>query len=104
MVAYGSMGYIKSLYMFFIAVFIMTLGEVMISTNNGTFIANHTPSSHRGRINSILPIITGSGYVVGPMIMGRVADSFGYTVVWTIVSAGMLIGVVCMKMLERIDK
>lgn len=104
MAAFGSLGFINSLYMFFISILIMTLGEIMISINNGTFIANHTPASHRGRVNSILPIITGAGYAVGPMIMGHVTQDYGYTITWTIISAGMLMGAVCMKMLVRIDR
>lgn len=104
MAAFGSLGFINSLSMFFISIFIMTLGEIMISINNGTFVADHTPASHRGRVNSIIPIITGAGYAVGPMIMGHVVSRSGYTVTWTIIAAGMLFGAACMKLLGRVEK
>ena len=101
--SFGMFGYINKLPMFFISIFIMTLGEIMISTNQGTFVANHTPSSHRGRINSILPIISGTGYACGPMVMGNVSSSFGYTVTWTIISIIMLIGVIGNGLLGKLD-
>ena len=93
-VSFGMFGVISKLPMFFISIFIMTIGEILISTNHGTFIANNTPSSHRGRINAILPIITGAGYAFGPAVMGNVSNSFGYTVTWTIISILMVIGVI----------
>lgn len=102
-VSFGVFGYINKLPMFFISIFIMTLGEIMISTNEGTFVANHTPASHRGRLNSILPIISGAGYAFGPMVMGTVSNSFGYTVTWTIISILMLIGVIGNGLLQKID-
>ncbi|SMC27446.1 Predicted arabinose efflux permease, MFS family [Clostridium acidisoli DSM 12555] len=102
-VSFGIFGYINKLPMFFISIFIMTLGEIMISTNEGTFVANHTPASHRGRLNSILPIISGAGYAFGPMVMGNVSNSFGYTVTWTIISILMLIGVIGNGLLQKLD-
>lgn len=102
-VSFGVFGYINKLPMFFISIFIMTLGEIMISTNEGTFVANHTPASHRGRLNSILPIISGAGYAFGPMVMGTVSNSFGYTVTWTIISILMLIGVIGNGLLQKLD-
>lgn len=100
-VSFGMFGFISKLPMFFISIFIMTIGEILISTNQGTFIANNTPSSHRGRINAILPIITGAGYAFGPAVMGNVSNAFGYTVTWTIISILMFIGVIGNALLSR---
>lgn len=103
MVSFGMFGYIDKLLMFFISIIVMTLGEIMISTNEGTFVANHTPASHRGRINSILPIISGAGYAFGPMIMGNVSGIYGYTTTWTIIAVLMLIGVTGNLLIRRLD-
>ena len=100
-VSFGMFGVISKLPMFFIAIFIMTIGEILITTNQGTFIANNTPSSHRGRINAIIPIITGAGYAFGPAVMGNVSNYFGYTVTWTIISILMFIGVIGNALLSR---
>jgi MFS family permease len=89
---------------YFAFIFIMTIGEVMISINNGTFIANHTPASHRGRINSILPIIIGIGPAIGPMIMGNFMEKHGHTVTWIVISAFILFGAACMMFLEMKER
>jgi Na+/H+ antiporter NhaC len=46
---------------FLLSTVIWTLGEILQATNTNVYIANHTPISHRGRFNAILPIIIGSG-------------------------------------------
>lgn len=98
--AFGMLGFIGSLPLFYISMFIMTLGEIMISINSGAFIANHTPASHRGRVNSVLPLITGAGYTLGPMVMGRVLTVYNITVGWSIVGISVLAGGLLMFALE----
>jgi len=62
--------------------FLWTIGEILETTNAGVYIANHTPMSHRGRFNSILPIIMGSGFAVGPYLTGGYIERFGVKMVW----------------------
>ena len=103
-VAFGLLGFANWLPVFFISIFIMTIGEIMISINSGTFIANHTPASHRGRINSILPIIIGAGYTLGPAVMGNAMGYLGYLLTWSIVAAAVFVGAVFMRLLEEKEK
>lgn len=103
-VAFGLIGFIKFLPMFFLSIFIMTIGEIMVSINTGTFIANHTPASHRGRINSILPLIIGAGFTLGPIVMGKVMDSYGNTITWSCISISVFIGAFLMGILAKKDK
>lgn len=102
-VSFGIFGHISVLFMFFVSITIMTFGEIMISINEGTFIANHTPSSHRGRLNSILPVISGTGYAFGPMIMGKNLQKLGFSSAWTIVSLLVFTGAMCFLILNRFD-
>lgn len=99
--AFGMLGFIKAPYLFFASAFIMTLGEIMISISNGTFIANHTPASHRGRVNSVLPLIIGAGYSVGPMVTGKIMAFHSIRTTWLMVSASVFTGAVLMKILEH---
>ncbi|WP_425447694.1 MDR family MFS transporter [Dethiothermospora halolimnae] len=83
-IGFGMLYYANSYWIFFLSTVIWTVGEILNVTNTGVYIANHTPMSHRGRFNSILPIITGAGYAVGPLIMGGYIEKFSIRMVWPI--------------------
>lgn len=102
-IAFGSLGWINKLPLFFISIIIMTFGEICISINTGTYIANHTPSSHRGRINGVLPMIYGAGYAIGPMIMGKYISSFGVGNAWKFIGCIMFLASIMMHVLYRFE-
>lgn len=100
-IAFGMLSLINNYYFYFISIFILTIGEVMISINKSTFIANNTPASHRARISSIVTMITGAGFALGPIVMGGVVGSYGYFVTWTSTSILILIGAILMRILAH---
>ncbi|WP_042274666.1 MFS transporter [[Clostridium] dakarense] len=95
-------GYSKVMTLFFIGTLSLTIGEILIAINNSAFIANNTPSSHRGRISSIIPILTGAGYALGPMIMGRIIDLNGMYISCIIIAIISVIGSVGMFSLNKL--
>jgi MFS family permease len=103
-IAFGAFSFIRSFPLFLIFIIIMTMGEIMISINSSTFIANHTPSSHRGRVSSILPLISGTGYALGPMAMGKFVTKYNFTFGWSIIGIIGFISAFAMFMLQRMDK
>ncbi|MDR3593516.1 MFS transporter [Clostridium sp.] len=70
-------GFISSIPLFFFGVILMTLGEIIGATNSAAFISNNSPASHRGRLSSVLSIITGSGFAISPMVIGSIIDNYG---------------------------
>lgn len=102
-ISFGLCGFISKLFSFIIFIIIMTIGEIAIVTNSQTFIANYSPSSHRGRINSLLPLIYGSGNGLGPIIMGNMISLIGINKAWLVISSIVLIGGVLMYFLNYID-
>jgi MFS family permease len=89
---------------FFIGVGIFTLGEIAVTVNAMPFIANHTPSSHRGRMNAIIPMISGLGFTISPMIMGNVIESTNITTAWWFVCIIMVVFSVFMVLLGHFDE
>jgi len=102
-IGFGMLIFTTNLIGFFIAIGIFTLGEIAVTVNSMPFIANHTPASHRGRMNSILPIIMGTGYTISPYVMGNVLEKVSITTAWTYVCGVMLVYVVFMFILGKYD-
>ena len=88
--------------LFLAATLALTIGEVLIATNAQAFIANNTPSSHRGRISSIVPMISGAGYAMGPMIMGSVIDDLGMFQAWMIITVICITGALGMILIKNL--
>ncbi|MGD9938952.1 MAG: MFS transporter [Clostridia bacterium] len=83
---------------FFVSVFIWTIGEIINATNADVYIANHTPMSHRGRFNSILPFLGGFGWALATPVGGNIIHSAGIGTLWLLMfgvaglaSAGLLV-------------
>ncbi|WP_069649970.1 MDR family MFS transporter [Caloranaerobacter ferrireducens] len=83
-IGFGMLYYINSFYLVILSTVVWTIGEILIVTNSSVYIANHTPISHRGRFNAVLPIISGFGYAVGPVIMGKYIEANSVRMVWPI--------------------
>lgn len=103
-VGFGMLGGLNTLMFFFVSVFIFTLGEILLSISISPFIANHTPASHRGRMSSALPIIYSTGYMLGPIGMGKFLKYNSIEHGWFFVGMIGLISTVFMYMLGKYEK
>ncbi|GAB1481884.1 MFS transporter [Treponema sp.] len=86
-----------------VSTFIWTLGEIISATNAQVFIATHTPSSHRGRINSVMSFISGWGSTLSPILSGAYTDRFGSRALWPLVMSTSLLAGTCMLFIARWD-
>jgi MFS family permease len=103
-VGFGMLGFYNELTYFFISVFIFTIGEIVLAISTSPFIANHTPASHRGRMNAIIPMIYGLGYTLGPLGMGQILRFTGINSAWKIVGVISIVAACFMFMLEFHDR
>lgn len=79
------------LIIFYASMFLLTLGEVVSTIDSRAFLANISPSSHRGRVNSVVNLISGAGRMISPLAIGYVIANIGITVGYiTISSASVL--------------
>ena len=83
-VGFGAYGYIKALPLYFIAVVVWSIGEILISTGAGVFIAEHSPASHVARFQSQYDMARSIGRGVGPFIFGELLTYLSYRQAWTI--------------------
>jgi len=102
-IGFGSLLFAKSIYVFILSAFIITIGEIVVTISSSPFIANHTPASHRGRVNSILPIISGLGYTIGPAFMGIILSITSINKAWIFIAAVMALFSFFTILLERYD-
>lgn len=103
-IGFGMLGFFNTLMDFVISCFIFTLGEIVITISTMPFIANHTPASHRGRMSSVVPIIFGMGYMLGPITMGTILNYISIDGGWIVVGAIGIIFSCLMYVLEVYDK
>lgn len=92
---------IKDLYLFYISMFIFTLGEVIMTIDAGVFVAGMLPSSHRGRLDSIFNTITNTGRVMSPMVIGWVIAASSLSFAWVVISATAVFGCAALFALIR---
>ncbi|MDA3812386.1 MAG: MFS transporter [Spirochaetaceae bacterium] len=96
-IGFGMLGFISFKAAFFLSVFIFTLGEILEAVSTPPFIMNQTPATHRGRMSSVIPLIMGSGYTVGPVVMGMVLYNTSFQFSWMVAGTVVLISTIAMK-------
>ncbi|WP_371826118.1 MFS transporter [Photobacterium sp. GJ3] len=69
----------------FAAWFILSVAEVLLLTKEGVYIANHSPSSHRGRISGVLLTIRNIGLMPSYLLIGFSIEQIGYDTSWLII-------------------
>jgi MFS family permease len=100
---FGMMFFIDSYYMFIISTATWTVGEILVATNTSVYIANHTPITHRGRFNSVFPIIRKLGFMIGPMMAGFYVKYTNIRNLWLLVAVLAVIASLMMYKLYTVD-
>lgn len=74
-------------YVFFIMIFVFTIGEIVNTIGASPFVSRRIPASHRGRVSSYMGIGHGIGGLGGRVIAGFIIDAFGYNMMFVIIGA-----------------
>ena len=82
MVGFGMYGITENIWLFYLATFIWTLGEIIGAVNIGVYIANHSAVTHRGRFQSIFDMIHGTGRATAPLLAGMYLVSHSINQLW----------------------
>ena len=84
--------FVKSVWLFFAATVIWTVGEIMINTGSAAFIAAHSPATHVARFQSALETCTAGGKTVSPILYGAMLGVMSYSASW-ILNACVCVGI-----------
>jgi MFS family permease len=103
MIGFGMIGGSKTLFLMYASTVLWTLGEIVNATNEGAYVANHTPISHRGRFNAILPFIGGLGWMISPPVTGKLIDMTSLGAVWPMIGAIAGISAMLIWVLGKIE-
>jgi len=83
-VGFGMYAFVKESWLFFAAAFIWSIGEILISTGAGPFIASQSPPSHLGRFQSYYEIARYIGRAIAPPLCALVMNYAGYSGTWVL--------------------
>lgn len=101
---FGMIAVIRSPALFLVSTAVWTLGEIVHATNENVYVANHTPMSHRGRFNAILPLIGGAGFSISTFVSGRIIERSGLGPVWWLMAAVALLAAFALLALDRTER
>ena len=94
-IGFGLYAFIHIIPLYYVAVIIWSVGEIMISTGAGVFIAEHSPITHRARFQSLYDMARSLGRGFGPPVFGLMLMHITYRQAWIVDGiACLLIGFV----------
>jgi len=103
-IGFGMLFFVSKMYWIIFSTFIWSLGEILASTNTNVYIANHTPITHRGRFNAVVPVIMGVGMALGPYLSGKYIHYCGIRNLWFAIFLLSLIAAFLMYLLYLYEK
>lgn len=103
-IGFGMFSIINVFLLYMVAVIIYTIGEIIEATNSGVYIANNSPITHRGRFNTVVTIISGAGFAVGPYLFGKFIEIYGLINLWRLCFFIGLVSSLFMFCLDRWER
>lgn len=88
----------------FVLMIIFTVGEVFYTIGCQPYMTRRIPSTHWGRMNSMIGVVTGFFNGVGNLVFGNVIDHFGFATAWNIVGILGIVSVSLLSILVISDK
>lgn len=83
-IGFGMVGKISTFSMFAISTILWTLGEILMATNFGVYIANHSPRNYRARFIALSNLNKAIGGALGTLLMGVYIGIKGIAAVWNL--------------------
>ncbi len=103
-VGFGMYGFISAVFLFFIAMIIITIGEMIVTPIQQTAVASFAPEDKRGRYMAMYGFSWGVPNLFGVLVAGLIMVNIGPNWVWYIAGILSLISVVGFWSLNGVTK
>ncbi|MCK4250909.1 MFS transporter [candidate division WOR-3 bacterium] len=103
-VGFGMYGFISEVYLFFIAMIIITIGEMIVTPIQQTAVAFFAPEDKRGRYMAVFGFHWAIPSLFGVLVAGLIMDNIGPNWVWYIAGILSFISVVGFWSLHGVTK
>ena len=94
----------KNIFMCYLSIFIFTVGEIFNTLASSPFLTRRIPSSHRGRIMSVMGVAVSMGGALLRNAVGKVYDLKGSSSAWTLVLALGLAEICLLILMKNLDR
>ncbi len=93
---FGMLGIVDSFPLFILSTVIWTIGEILVVTNFGVYMADNSPSNFRARFNAIGSLSWSVGGALGTSIAGKFIQETGLHNIWLLAFILSVCGVIGM--------
>lgn len=90
--------------LYFVFMVIFTLGEIFNVLGGSPYMTRRIPSTHWGRVNSIINIFSGGIAAFGNVLVGRIIDARGFGAAWQLVGIVGVLAIAGISLLALVDK
>ncbi|MHA1534890.1 MAG: MDR family MFS transporter [Promethearchaeota archaeon] len=104
MIGFGMYGFISEIYLFFIAMAILTVGEMIVIPISQATVALFAPEDKRGRYMAVYGFHWSIPNLFGPLVAGLVYDYVGRNWVWYLAGILCLIAIIGFWLLQGVAK
>ncbi|MBA7575845.1 Na(+), Li(+), K(+)/H(+) antiporter [subsurface metagenome] len=104
MIGFGMYGFISEIYLFFVAMFILTVGEMNVIPVSQAAVALFAPEDKRGRYMAVYGFHWSIPSLFGVIIAGLVMDYIGPNWVWYLAGILSLISIIGFLLLQGVTK
>lgn len=81
-IGFGMIGEINTFSLYIVSTILWTIGEILMATNFGVYIANNSPRNYRARLSAIGNLTNSLGGALGTSLMGVYIGFMGINAVW----------------------
>ena len=89
---------------FFGSIIFWSVGEILVNTNSGIFIAEKAPETHRGRCQSLIDLSWGCARCISLLVFSYLVEATSFHFCWIVISITCLVLAMAAFAMDRADQ